>query len=142
MKEMTNLLVDMHTLDGIFATYDFHHLTAGERDQYYEAILEKHRTNQAQFDSSLVWYNRDPKRFEKVYVRVINRLTAELEAVKAAKIPPIIPAPIALESTELLNDTTFYYVLRNDSLVHTFEYRLFSVPKPLNPLKWTFDFLP
>ena len=112
VREMTNLLVDLHTLDGVFATFEFHHLNEDERNRYYEAILKKHNINQAQFDSTLVWYSRDPKRFERVYARVFKRLTKQLEDVNAGKFHPIIPAPIMLASAEIWNDTT-HFALNN-----------------------------
>lgn len=112
VREMTNLLVDLHTLDGIFTTFEFQHLSADERNRYYEAILEKHNVNQAQFDSTLVWYSRDPKRFERVYTRVLKHLTKQLEEIKAGKFHPILPAPALLASTEIWNDTT-HFVLNN-----------------------------
>jgi len=112
VREMTNLLVDLHTLDGIFATFEFHHLNADERNRFYETVLEKHNTSQEQLDSSLVWYSRDPKRFERIYARVLTRLTKQLEAIEAGKFHPLLPAPIILASTEIWNDTT-HFVLKN-----------------------------
>ncbi len=49
------------------------------------AVFANHHITQAQFDSSLLWYSKDPKRFEKVYTLVIDQLTAEEEAVKSGK---------------------------------------------------------
>jgi len=112
VREMTNLLVDLHTLDGIFETFEFSHLNADERNRYYEAVLKNHNINQAQFDSTLVWYSRDPKRFERVYARVLKRLTNQLDEVKAGKFHPIFPAPIRLANVDIWSDTT-HFVLNN-----------------------------
>ena len=42
-------------------------------------MLEKHGTTQAEFDSSLVWYTAHPQLFDKIYPKVIARLSAEEE---------------------------------------------------------------
>jgi len=114
MKEITNILVELHTLDGIFAMDEFRHLDASEKSKYYEATLEKHRIDRAQFDSSLVWYSRNPKKFEIIYTRVVDRLTTEEEAIRAGKYHPIIVVPTTLASTDIWKDST-QFILQNDS---------------------------
>ena len=113
MRDMTNLLVELHTLDGVFATYEFQHLNTDERNRFYEAVLERHNTNQAQLDSSLVWYSRDPKRFEKIYVRVMNQLENQLEIARASNlmIPEILPV---FSTAELWNDS-MHFTLKNSA---------------------------
>ena len=91
MRDMTDVLVDIHTLDGVFASTSYSRFQEEERDAYYEAILVRHHITKAQFDSSLLWYSRDPKKFEKVYTRVIDQLTAEEAAVKAGKYHELLP---------------------------------------------------
>lgn len=117
MKEMTDVLVDLHTLDGILGTEEYRSLKQEEKDKYYEAVLEGHSIHQAQFDSSLVWYSRDPKKFEKIYVRVVDRLTAEEEAVKAGKYHLIEPQNphLDLASVNLWKGSA-RFELANDSL--------------------------
>ncbi|NDV46058.1 DUF4296 domain-containing protein [Paludibacter sp. 221] len=109
MNEMTNLLVEMHTLDGIMVTGGFRHTSTEEKNKYYEAILEKYNIKQAEFDSSLIWYSRDPKRFEKIYVRVVDKLAANEAEVKAGKYHEILPdnsSTIAMMSEGLWKDST------------------------------------
>ena len=113
-KELTDILVELHTLDGIFATDGYHNLPVAEKNKYYKSVLRKYHINQAQFDSTLVWYSRDPKKLEKIYVRVINRLTEEETAVKAGKYYPIVPQPVVLSSAELWKDST-HHVFKGDS---------------------------
>ena len=113
-REMTTVLVELHTLDGIFETNEYRHLDASEKNKYYEAILERHHIHREQFDSSLVWYSRDPKKFEKIYVRVVDRLTAEEENVKAGKYHSLVSQQLMLTTTELWKDST-HFTLKNDS---------------------------
>ncbi len=41
---------------------------------YMEYVFSKHHTDQAQFDSSLVWYTRNPKIFSEVHQNVSERI--------------------------------------------------------------------
>ena len=115
MRDMTDVLVDIHTLDGVFASTSYSRFQEEERDAYYEAILVRHHITKAQFDSSLLWYSRDPKKFEKVYTRVIDQLTAEEAAVKAGKYHELLPKASTITHMDLWTDST-RFTLRGDSL--------------------------
>ena len=115
MRDMTDVLVDIHTLDGVFASTSYSRFQEEERDAYYEAILVRHHITKAQFDSSLLWYSRDPKKFEKVYTRVIDQLTAEEAAVKAGKYHELLPKASTITHMDLWTDFT-RFTLRGDSL--------------------------
>ena len=115
LRDMTDVLVDIHTLDGVFASTSYSRFQEEERDAYYEAILVRHHITKAQFDSSLLWYSRDPKKFEKVYTRVIDQLTAEEAAVKAGKYHELLPKASTITHMDLWTDST-RFTLRGDSL--------------------------
>ena len=53
-SEMTDILVEMHKLDGSLDAKGLLYNQAGEKDKYYKSILEKYETTQAEFDSSAV----------------------------------------------------------------------------------------
>lgn len=44
---------------------------------YYLSVFEKHHTSEAEFDSTLSWYSRNPEAFDKVYQKVIKRIQEE-----------------------------------------------------------------
>lgn len=73
-KEMEDVLVDLHSAEGILqvAGYNYGHFDAC--NIYYGIILDKHGVTQAQFDSSLVWYTAHPQYFQSVYPKVLKRL--------------------------------------------------------------------
>ncbi len=77
---MEDIFVDLHTADGILqeSGYDYGH--DEELRGYYQIVLDKHGTTQAQFDSSLVWYTTHPTIFDKIYPKVLDRLQAPLDA--------------------------------------------------------------
>ena len=45
---------------------------------YAEYVFKKHGCTQAEFDSSMVWYARNPKHMYDVYASLCNRIDAEL----------------------------------------------------------------
>lgn len=73
-SEMTDFLVDLHKLDGTLAVKNMGSAQDRENLYYYNALLKKHGITEAAFDSSLIWYSKDPKRFEKIYSEVVIRL--------------------------------------------------------------------
>ena len=83
MREMRAVVYDLHRADGVLQVYN---VPYAERDsvhsRFYEVVLEKHGVTQAEFDSSLVWYTDNPKRFNKVYAPVLKKLKEELDAYK------------------------------------------------------------
>lgn len=79
----------------------------------------------AQFDSALVWYGRDPKRFEKIYGRVIARLTEEETAVKAGKYHTILPQrPVEPARINLWRDSTHLTLYGDSSARRTFAFTI------------------
>ncbi len=79
-KEMTEVLYDLHKTDGVVMVKGYTYNHDEEQKKLYEATLLKHGITQAQFDSSLVWYTDNPKRFNKIYPKVINRLQQEIDS--------------------------------------------------------------
>lgn len=80
---MREVLYDLHRTDAAIqvAGYNYgHNETLGK---YYYTTLQKHGITQEQFDSSLVWYTDNPNRFRTIYPRVISRLEADLQQVRA-----------------------------------------------------------
>lgn len=49
---------------------------------YVEDVFQKYGTTEAVFDSSLVWYTRNTNILSKIYVKVNERLKADLDQVK------------------------------------------------------------
>ena len=128
-NKMVSVLTDLHKLDGILAAEG---MVAEENPLYYEYVLEKHQINQAVFDSSLVWYARNPKRFEKVYVNVVENITDWEKEILGGKYHPIEPDTIVKPTFAFLNiwnDSTNYrltgdsartelsFEIKNDSLL-------------------------
>lgn len=71
-EQMCQVLVDMHKLDGVFFQKGILYIPDSNKEKYYQSVLKKHAITKAQFDSSMVWFTRNPDRFEKVYESVIQ----------------------------------------------------------------------
>lgn len=48
---------------------------------YRDAVLEKHGTTSAQFDSSMVWFARNPEHLSDIYKRLTERLRKQRDAI-------------------------------------------------------------
>ncbi len=73
--KMADVLTDMHKLEGSFEAKGILYTQFDLKSKYYNSILEKYDITQAQFDSSVVWYTKNPKKFEKIYDDVNGQLT-------------------------------------------------------------------
>src|SRR5665647_1197399 len=54
-EDMTNILTDMHKLDGALVDYGLTYLNDSSKMKYYNFIFAKYNITKANFDSSLVW---------------------------------------------------------------------------------------
>lgn len=81
--KMVGLLVDMHLTESV--------LTKDERspDQkanlalsYYPSLLEKYDVTRAQVDSSVHWYTRHPKIYNRIYEKVVANLEKKVAAAQ------------------------------------------------------------
>ncbi len=50
-----------------------------KRKLYAEYVFDKHGVTKEEFDSSMVWYTRNPKHLYDIYTSLEDRLTAEVE---------------------------------------------------------------
>ena len=136
-KEMTAFLVELHQLDGSLAAKGLG--TADDRSNiyYYNALLNKHGITKAQFDSTLVYYAKNPKKFERVYVDVVEELTKLDEKVKAGYYHPVDSAvlrnsleeiwPLARTQYKFTKDSTpvkINFVIKNRQLAWNDQYKL------------------
>ena len=88
-KKMENLLVDMHKLEGTLGALGFENNNPVDKREYYAAILKKYNVKQADFDSSLVWYTKHPKQFQRLYASVSVRMDSLNNEVLRHKYHPI-----------------------------------------------------
>lgn len=93
-REMCSFLYDLHVLEGAIMTDNS--VSDREKAYYYHNLFEKHGISKAIFDSSVAYYTRDPKKFERIYLKV-NQKIEDLQAdVEAGKYQKYIPDSIRL----------------------------------------------
>ena len=100
-SKMEDVLTDLHKLDGVLMAKGLGFSNERENVYYYNQLLEKHSVTQAQFDSSLVYYTRKPKIFQKIYLKVIDNVTAFDQDVKDRKYHPIDSAALRAASNDI-----------------------------------------
>lgn len=100
-RKMRQFLVELHQLEAVMANAP---QSISEREQvyYYNSLLVKHGISKADFDSSLVFYTKNPKVFERIYGGVVQQLEARQNDVAAGKFHPA------------LLDSTYFKSLRYD----------------------------
>ena len=84
-KEMENLMVDLHVLEGSLRASGYSYHNEDEKNIYYRTLLDKYGISQVEFDSCLSWYTRHPKQFERIYANVISRIEALRTDVEKGK---------------------------------------------------------
>ena len=72
--KMEDVLYDYHIMQGIIDELPSDEREAKAQD-YINAVFEKHGITEAQFDSSIVYYNRHTKELHKIYSNLKERYT-------------------------------------------------------------------
>lgn len=75
-KQMIDMLVDVHLADAAFTIMrnDSLVIKSSSTDFYY-SVLEKYQVPDSIFEKSFVYYASNPKKFEKMYREVMNKLS-------------------------------------------------------------------
>ena len=92
-KKMENVLFDLYIAETeITENSRIFSNDSAKRQDLLQSVFKKHKISQAKFDTSLVWYNTDLKRYLKINTQVterygswIDRLQAEVYRIKRAK---------------------------------------------------------
>lgn len=135
-KQMENLLVDMHTLEGALQASGLAYGTdEAKTNDYYQALFAKYRMDKAQFDSCLAWYTRKPKQFERIYINVLARIETLRKEVESGKFHPVDSTALSGQDTlwpllmtyRFTKDSTrnkLYFEIKNDHLLPRDVYEL------------------
>jgi len=113
-KDMTNILTDMHKLDGALVERGLMSGNDTTKIKYYNFIFSKYNITKADFDSSLVWYTKNPQEFNNIYNKVLINLTSLEKDVKSGKYHFIDSVELAKVKSEIWKKRT-KYALTKDS---------------------------
>lgn len=75
-KEMVNMLVDVHLAEATFNKFRYDSIMRdNSAANFYASVLEKYEVPDTLFEQSYVYYASMPKKFEKMYREVMNKLS-------------------------------------------------------------------
>jgi len=91
--KMVNILYDIH-LSEAFSDYykennkenhreNKNEKTAFSSKDFYKSVLDKYGISDSTLSASILYYSTFPKKYEKIYAQVCERMGMNLEAVKA-----------------------------------------------------------
>lgn len=78
--QMESVLYDYHIAKAMGEEVPYNE--SYKRILYIEAVFKKHGITQADFDTSMVWFARNPEALAKIYERVNQRLKAERDGIE------------------------------------------------------------
>lgn len=117
--KMEEILYDYHKAQAMLS-----HMGDNEENitsaEMINAVFEKHGITEAQFDSSLVWYNAHSEDLKKIYDNLVERYTEENEALALQLGSHELTASLSAEgdTTSLWNGSKVM-VLRNNRMQNT-----------------------
>src|ERR1035437_454856 len=113
-RQMAYVLTEMHKTDAAMGERGITYGRYKEKAPYYKYIFKKYDISQAQFDSSLVWYTKNPRIFDNIYEKVLTNLTTLQKEVKNGKYHPVDTLDLTRMKSNLWNRRT-KYLLTKDS---------------------------
>ncbi len=113
-EDMTNILTDMHKLDGAMVESGIMFSNDSTKIKYYNFVFSKYNITKADFDSSLVWYTKKPQEFSKIYNKVLLNISLLEKEVKSGKYHFIDSIELAKVKNEIWRKRT-KYALTKDS---------------------------
>lgn len=116
--EMTNVLTEMHKTDASMNEKGLTYQHYADKAPYYNYIFKKYKITQAQFDSSLVWYSKNPRLFEKVYDKVLVNLTNLQKEVKDGKYHPVDTIDLTRMRNNIWNKHIRYALTKDSTRTH------------------------
>lgn len=75
-KKMINMLVDIHMAEATYNHMRYDSIMKNNSSvNFYYSVLEKYQVPDSVFEKSFVFYASTPKQFEKMYRKVMNKLS-------------------------------------------------------------------
>lgn len=117
-SDMASVLTEMHITDATMYEKNMAYNHYSEKAPYYKFILKKYGITQAQFDSSLVWYTKNPRVFGNIYDKVMVNLTSLQKEVKNGKYHPVDTLDLTKMKTNIWNKRTKYLLTKDSTRTH------------------------
>ena len=117
-RDMTSVLTEMHKTDAVLNEKGPTYSLYTNKAPYYKYIFKKYKITKAQFDSSLVWYSKNPRIFDNMYDKVLINLTGLQKDVKNGKYHPVDTLDLTKMSTNIWNKRTRYILTHDSTRTH------------------------
>ena len=117
-NEMTNVLTEMHKTDASMSERGLAYNHYSDKAPYYKFIFKRYGITQAKFDSSLVWYTKNPRVFGNIYDKVLANLTHLQKEVKNGKYHPVDTLDLTKMRTSIWNKRTKYLLTKDSTRTH------------------------
>lgn len=117
-SKMTNILTDIHVLEGSLAAKGINYNQFDLKSKYYNSVLEKYSVTEAQFDSSVVWYTKNPKKYDDIYEKVYANLESLQEDVKKGKFHKIDSTETQFLKLNIWNKPIHYTFTKDSTRTH------------------------
>ena len=76
-KQMIEILADVHLAEATYNRFRFDSALVNTTSaDFYYSVLDKHQVQDSIFEHSFVYYASTPKKFEHMYRKVMNKLSA------------------------------------------------------------------
>jgi len=84
-EKLVEILVDMHMADAIQSTPSFRDLSLDyDSIDLYSDIFLQHETNKLAFDSTMIYYSKNPRDLVSIYDEVIMKMTMINDSLQPA----------------------------------------------------------
>jgi hypothetical protein len=82
-NKMTNLMVDVHLVDGSISQIDYQEPDSIYKHgiKRYDKVFEQHYTDSTQFKKSLQYYSLHPEQLEEMYAEITEILQAKIDSI-------------------------------------------------------------
>ena len=110
-KKMENVLLDLYIVEaGMNENARIFYNDSTKKQDLLESVFKKHKVSQAKFDTSLVWYNSQLKRYLKINAQVTERYDHWIDKLQAEiqKAKNLLGNNIRFEDLELQNFFPFW----------------------------------
>jgi hypothetical protein len=117
-KDMTKILIDMHKTEALLSEKGLSYGSYSSKAPYYSFVLKKYGITQAQFDSSLVWYTKNPQKFGRIYDDVTAQLTKFQKEIKRGKYHDVDTLELAKIKVNIWMQRTKYILTKDSARTH------------------------
>lgn len=117
-SDMIKILVDMHKTEALLAEKGLSYGNYSSKAPYYNFVLKKYGITQAQFDSSLVWYTKNPKKFGRIYDDVTVQLTKFQKEIKGGKYHAVDTLELAKIKVNIWPKQMKYVMTKDSARTH------------------------